>query len=116
MIRSLKSGERKVCFVGGAGEHSIDDSDRNGYSNVKEALEKNNYKTRTMSTCCGARARRRKRAPRSSRWAKDDSAAAAKPKSRGLHDPGGRPARNTNIRKPAVDALKTYVNNGGQRW
>ena len=49
LIRSLKSGERNVCFVTGSGEHSLDDSGRTGYSSVKEALEKNNYKTRTIS-------------------------------------------------------------------
>src|SRR5229473_5654135 len=49
LIRSLKSGERNVCFVTGSGEHSLDDSGRSGYSNAKEALEKANYKTRTIS-------------------------------------------------------------------
>ena len=49
LIRSLKSGERNVCFVTGSGEHGLDDSGRTGYSSVKEALEKNNYKTRTVS-------------------------------------------------------------------
>jgi len=49
LIRSLKSGERNVCFVSGSGEHSLDESGRSGYSSAKEALEKNNYKTRTVS-------------------------------------------------------------------
>src|SRR4029077_6964377 len=49
LIRSLKSGERNVCFVSGSGEHSMDDSGRTGYSSAKEALEKSNYKTRTIS-------------------------------------------------------------------
>ena len=49
LIRSLKSGERNVCFVGGSGEHGLDDTGRTGYSNAKEALEKNNYKMRTIS-------------------------------------------------------------------
>src|SRR5579863_917204 len=40
LIRSLKSGERNVCFDTGSGEHSLDDSGRSGYSSVKEALEK----------------------------------------------------------------------------
>ena len=38
-----------LCFVTGSGEHSLDDTGADGYSNVKEALEKNNYKTRTIS-------------------------------------------------------------------
>src|SRR6266571_7954457 len=54
LIRSLKSGERNVCFITGSGEHSLDDSGRTGYSNAKEALEKNNYKTRTISLLAGA--------------------------------------------------------------
>lgn len=49
LIRALKTGERTVCAVTGAGEHSFDDSDRNGYSRLKELLEKNNYKTRSIS-------------------------------------------------------------------
>src|SRR5204863_6211482 len=40
LIRSLKSGERNVCFVSGGGEHSLEDSGRSGYSNAKEALTK----------------------------------------------------------------------------
>src|SRR5438132_1368644 len=54
LIRSMKSGERNACFVTGSGEHSLDDSGRTGYSNVKEALEKSNYKTRTISLLGGA--------------------------------------------------------------
>ncbi|MDP2997775.1 MAG: Gldg family protein [Bryobacterales bacterium] len=49
LVRVLKSGERMVCVVSGSGEHSLDDTQRTGYSAVKEALEKNNYKTRTIS-------------------------------------------------------------------
>src|ERR1051326_5615505 len=49
LIRSLKSGERNVCFVTGSNEHKIDDSDRQGYSAVKDALERNNYKTKSVS-------------------------------------------------------------------
>ncbi|HJZ79989.1 MAG TPA: Gldg family protein, partial [Pyrinomonadaceae bacterium] len=49
LIRSLKSGERNVCFVSGSGEHALDDSGRTGYSAAKDALEKSNYKTRTIS-------------------------------------------------------------------
>jgi ABC-type uncharacterized transport system involved in gliding motility auxiliary subunit len=49
LIRSLKSGERNACFVSGSGERSIEDSARGGFSYMKEALEKNNYKTRTIS-------------------------------------------------------------------
>ncbi len=35
LIRVLKNKTRTVCFVAGSGEHQIDDSDRDGYSNFK---------------------------------------------------------------------------------
>jgi ABC-type uncharacterized transport system involved in gliding motility auxiliary subunit len=49
LIRALKSGERSVCFVSGSGERSLDDAGRGGLSALKGALEKDNYKTRTIS-------------------------------------------------------------------
>ncbi len=49
LIRALKSGDRNACFVSGSGERSIDDGDRNGLQAAREALEKNNYKPRTIS-------------------------------------------------------------------
>lgn len=45
LIRVLKGGDRTVCFNGGSGEHSLDDTNRSGYSRLKELVEKNNYKT-----------------------------------------------------------------------
>ena len=44
----LKGGDRTACSVLGAGEHSLSDTDRSGYSSLKEALEKSNYKTETV--------------------------------------------------------------------
>ncbi|MCZ2077212.1 MAG: GldG family protein [Bryobacteraceae bacterium] len=49
LIRALKTGTRSVCFVQGSGEHSISETNRDGYSQFKDALEKNNYQTRTIS-------------------------------------------------------------------
>ena len=49
LIRGLKGGERTVCSVQGSGEHSFDDTGREGYSRLKEIIERNNYKTRTIS-------------------------------------------------------------------
>ncbi|MDX1980188.1 MAG: DUF4350 domain-containing protein [Bryobacteraceae bacterium] len=49
MIRTMKSGDRTVCAVAGSGEKSLDDSNRTGYSSFKQLMEKNNYKTRTVS-------------------------------------------------------------------
>ncbi len=49
LIRALKTGDRNACFVNGSGERTIDDSGRQGLSAVREALDKNNYKTRAIS-------------------------------------------------------------------
>ncbi len=49
LIRALKGGQRTACAVTGSGEHSLDDTGRSGYSSIKELLERNNYKTRTIS-------------------------------------------------------------------
>ncbi len=49
LIRALKTGERTACVVSGSGERSLEDTNRSGYSQMKEILEKNNYKTRTIS-------------------------------------------------------------------
>ncbi len=49
LIRALKSGDRNACLVSGSGEKSLDDTGRTGYSQMKDILEKNNYKTKTIS-------------------------------------------------------------------
>jgi ABC-type uncharacterized transport system involved in gliding motility auxiliary subunit len=49
LVRVSKSGARNACFVNGSGEHTLDDTGREGYSAFKDALEKNNYKTQTIS-------------------------------------------------------------------
>jgi ABC-type uncharacterized transport system involved in gliding motility auxiliary subunit len=49
LIRALKGGARTICAVQGSGEHSFDQTDREGYSQLKETIERNNYKTRTIS-------------------------------------------------------------------
>jgi ABC-type uncharacterized transport system involved in gliding motility auxiliary subunit len=112
LIRSLKSGERNVCFVTGSGEHGLDDSGRTGYSSVKEALEKNNYKTKTISLLeIGAGA-----PPQAVKLGQPAAPAAdgAKP---------SVPADCTvlvvagpkyDYTQPEVDAIKTYVENGGR--
>ncbi len=53
IIRLLKGGERRVCSVTGSGEHGFDDSTRAGYSQFKELIEKNNYKTQAISLLSG---------------------------------------------------------------
>lgn len=48
-IRALKNKTRTVCFVAGSGEHQIDNSDRNGYSRLKDLLGKDEYATKSIS-------------------------------------------------------------------
>jgi ABC-type uncharacterized transport system involved in gliding motility auxiliary subunit len=49
LIRTLKTGQKTVCFSAGAGEPSIDESSEAGYSGIKEILEKNNYKVQPVN-------------------------------------------------------------------
>lgn len=106
LIRSLKTGERTACFVSGSGEHGLDDTGRNGYSSLKEALERNNYKTRTISLL---KAEAATAAP-----AAGAQPAAAKPevpKDCTVLVVGGPKYAYT---QPAVDAIKAHVENGGR--
>lgn len=106
LIRSLKSGDRNACFITGSGEHSLDDTTSgDGYGAVKSALESNNYKTRTISLLGAGAA-----------GAAGKAAAAA---------PAGKPEVPKDCTvlivggprfayvQPEVDAIKTYVENGG---
>ena len=49
LIRAIKGGERNVCFIEGSGEKSIEETRGTGYSQLKEALERSNYKVRAIS-------------------------------------------------------------------
>jgi ABC-type uncharacterized transport system involved in gliding motility auxiliary subunit len=49
LIRALKGGARNVCAVTGSGERDLEDSGRGGAAAFKQLLEKNNYKTRSIS-------------------------------------------------------------------
>lgn len=106
LIRSLKSGERNACFVSGSGEHSIDDTDRGGYAAVKQALERNNYKTKTVSLLKGAGA------------APDAAAAGAPPAPAKVEVPADCTilivaGPQHDYVQPETDAIKTYVEGGG---
>jgi ABC-type uncharacterized transport system involved in gliding motility auxiliary subunit len=89
MVRALKGGDRTVCFLIGAGEHSPDDSERDGYSAIKDALEKNNYKTQTVQMI-----------------PKPEIPAACT-----IILIGGP---QHEYLQPEVDAIKNYVENGGR--
>jgi ABC-type uncharacterized transport system involved in gliding motility auxiliary subunit len=88
-IRVLKNKTRTVCFVAGSGEHQIEDSDRNGYSNFKELVGKDNYESKTM----------------------DLLQKAEVPTDCTVLVVGG-PTRD--YQQPEVDAIKKYVEDGGR--
>src|SRR3954468_8197169 len=48
-IRNLKNTTRTVCFVTGSGEHQIDDSERGGYSRLKDLLGKDEYTAKSIN-------------------------------------------------------------------
>jgi ABC-type uncharacterized transport system involved in gliding motility auxiliary subunit len=89
IIRTLKGGERTVCAVSGSGEHTFEDTGRSGYSALKESIERNNYKTRTISLL------EKPEVP------KDCTV---------LMVPGPR----FDYVQPVVDAIKKYVEGGGR--
>jgi ABC-type uncharacterized transport system involved in gliding motility auxiliary subunit len=47
-IRDLKNTTRTVCFVSGSGEHQLDDSQREGLSQFKDSLSKDNYESKSI--------------------------------------------------------------------
>lgn len=49
LVRALKGGERTVCIVGGSGEHRPDDSTADGLSEFQAAVQKDNYKTKSLN-------------------------------------------------------------------
>jgi gliding motility-associatede transport system auxiliary component len=49
LIRDLKNNTRTVCFVSGSGEHQIDDTDRTGFSHLKDDLGKDDYTVKSIS-------------------------------------------------------------------
>jgi ABC-type uncharacterized transport system involved in gliding motility auxiliary subunit len=49
LVRAEKTGDRNVCFLSAGGEHGIDDSAGSGYSFAKQMVERDNYKTRTIT-------------------------------------------------------------------
>lgn len=89
MVRAIKGGERTACFVLGAGEHAITDTDRNGFSFVKDLLEKNNYKTESIKLI------EKPEIPKEC-----TVVVVAGPR--------------RDYIQPEVDALKNYVENGGR--
>lgn len=89
LIRDIKTSAHTVCFVTGSGEHQIDDPSRNGLSQFKTLLASDSYEAQTIDLVSTA-----------SVPAECTAVVVAGPK----HD----------YLQPEVDALKTYVENGGR--
>jgi ABC-type uncharacterized transport system involved in gliding motility auxiliary subunit len=89
IIRDLKGGTRNVCVVSGSGEHQIEDSERNGYSRLKELLAKDTYDTKTINLLQKAEV----------------------PSDCTVLLVGGP---TSDYADPEVNAIKTYVENGGR--
>jgi len=91
LIRDLKGTTRTVCFVGGSGEHQLDDSGREGLSHFKDLLAKDSYDTKSIDLLT-----------------KDEVPADCTT----LVVAG--PTKN--YEQPEVDAIKKYVENGGRAF
>lgn len=115
LIRSLKTGERNACFVTGSGEARIDDSDRSGFSSVKDSLERNNYKTRTINLLQGAATPASGKVQVAPDLSKPqtpvETAKAEVPKDCTVLIVAGP---RYDYPPAAVAAIKTYVENGGR--
>ena len=90
-IRDLKNNSRTVCFVTGSGEHQIDDSDREGFSQFKQLLGKDNYEAKSIDLL------QKPEVPNDC-----TTLVVAGP--------------TRNYVQPAVDAIKKYVEDGGRAF
>ena len=91
IIRDLKGNTRTVCFATGSGEHQVDDSGREGLSQFKDLLAKDEYETRAIDLVQKAEV-------------PDDCTALVV----------AGPTRN--YEQPEVDAIKKYVEDGGRAF
>lgn len=88
-IRALKNNARTVCFVSGSGEHQFDNSDRSGYSRLRDLLTKEEYTSKSISLLQKAEVP-----------AECTVLVVAGP--------------TADYQQPAVDAIKKYVEDGGR--
>jgi ABC-type uncharacterized transport system involved in gliding motility auxiliary subunit len=89
LIRDIKGGERLVCVATGSGEHQLEDSSPKGFSQFKELVGKDNYKTQSINLL---------------QKAEVPSTCTV------LVAPGPK----GDYIEPAVNAIKVYVENGGR--
>jgi len=88
-IRDLKTTTRTVCFAGGSGEHQLSDSDREGLSQFKDSLSKDDYESKSIELLQKAEV------------PSDCTTLVI-----------AGPTRN--YEQPEVDAIKKYVEGGGR--
>ncbi|SRR5579871_3330757 len=91
LIRDLKNTTRTVCFTSGSGEHQIDDSNREGMSQFKDLLAKDNYDTKSVDLLTKAEVP-----------GDCTTLVVAGP--------------TKNYEQPEVDAIKKYVEGGGHAF
>ena len=91
LIRDIKGNTRTVCFVTGSGEHQTDDSSRDGESRFKGLLDRDSYQTKSISLVATASV------------PADCTAIVI-----------DGPTRN--YEQPEVDAIRSYVENGGRAF
>jgi ABC-type uncharacterized transport system involved in gliding motility auxiliary subunit len=89
LIRTLKGGERTVCVASGSGEHRIDDSTSDGFTDFQTLVTKDNYKVKSVSLLEKAEV-------------PSDCTVLV------IGGPSG------DYIQPAVDATKKYVEDGGR--
>ena len=111
MIRALKTGERNICFVTGFGEHSLDDTDGNGYSVLKTLLERENYKTQSVTLKPSTTPETGKKLEVGAATSAPPNVNVEVPNSCTVAVLGGP---QSAYPQPVVDALQKYVENGGR--
>lgn len=91
LIRDIKGNTRTICFVTGSGEHQTDDSSRDGESRFKDLLDRDSYQTKSISLIASA-------------TIPADCTAVV------IDGP------TRNYEGPEVNAIETYVENGGRAF
>jgi ABC-type uncharacterized transport system involved in gliding motility auxiliary subunit len=89
IIRTLKGGERTVCVATGSGEHRLEDTTAEGLSEFQTAVQKDNYKVKSISFL-------------------EKAEVPSECTTLIIAGPSG------DYIQPAVDAIKKYVEGGGR--
>ena len=89
IIRTLKGGERTVCVATGSGEHRLEDTTAEGLSEFQTAVQKDNYKVKSISFL-------------------EKAEVPSECTTLIISGPSG------DYIQPAVDAIKKYVEGGGR--